>query len=144
MPPVDGKVVPVVEETTDEVCEKCGRPMVIKRGRFGRFMACSGYPECKTSKPLSIGVACPTCKVGYLTERRSRRGKIFFGCNRYPECTFAAWDRPLPETCPQCASPYLLAKYSKRDGPRVVCPNKDCGYQRAGDEGGPTASSSAA
>jgi hypothetical protein len=59
-------------------------------------MACSGYPECKTSKPLSIGVACPTCKVGYLTERRTRRGKVFFGCNRYPDCTFAAWDRPLP------------------------------------------------
>jgi len=141
---VDGKVVPVEEELTDETCEKCGRPMVIKRGRFGRFMACSGYPECKTSKPLSIGVACPTCKVGYLTERRSRRGKVFFGCNRYPDCTFAAWDRPLPEACPRCGSPYLLAKYSKRDGPRVVCPNKDCGYQRSGEESGPPASSSAA
>jgi DNA topoisomerase-1 len=134
---VDGKVVPVEEETTDETCEKCGRPMVIKRGRFGRFMACSGYPECKTSKPLSIGVACPTCKVGYLTERRSRRGKVFFGCNRYPDCTFAAWDRPLPEACPQCASPYLLQKYSKRDGARIVCPNKECEYTRSVDEGGP-------
>ncbi|HZJ56380.1 MAG TPA: type I DNA topoisomerase, partial [Myxococcaceae bacterium] len=141
---VDGKVVPVEEEPTDETCEKCGRPMVIKRGRFGRFMACSGYPECKTSKPLSIGVACPTCKVGYLTERRSRRGKVFFGCNRYPDCTFAAWDRPLPETCPQCASPYLLQKYSKRDGARIVCPNKECGYTRSVDEGGPVAPPSAA
>jgi DNA topoisomerase I len=141
---VDGKVVPVEEEPTDETCEKCGRPMVIKRGRFGRFMACSGYPECKTSKPLSIGVACPTCKVGYLTERRSRRGKVFFGCNRYPDCTFAAWDRPLPQTCPQCASPYLLQKYSKRDGARIVCPNKECGYTRAVDEGGPVAPPSAA
>ena len=141
---VDGKVVPVEEEPTDEICEKCGRPMVIKRGRFGRFMACSGYPECKTSKPLSIGVACPTCKVGYLTERRTRRGKIFFGCNRYPECTFAAWDRPLPEACPQCASPYLLQKYSKRDGARIVCPNKECGYTRSVDEGGSVAPPSAA
>ncbi|HET6982764.1 MAG TPA: type I DNA topoisomerase, partial [Myxococcaceae bacterium] len=141
---VDGKVVPVEEEPTDETCEKCGRPMVIKRGRFGRFMACSGYPECKTSKPLSIGVACPTCKVGYLTERRSRRGKVFFGCNRYPDCTFAAWDRPLPETCPQCASPYLLQKYSKRDGARIVCPNKECGYTRSVDEGGTMAPPSAA
>ena len=141
---VDGKVVPVEEETTDETCEKCGRPMVIKRGRFGRFMACSGYPECKTSKPLSIGVACPTCKVGYLTERRSRRGKVFFGCNRYPDCTFAAWDRPLPETCPQCASPYLLQKYSKRDGARIVCPNKECSYTRSVDEGGSAAPPSAA
>jgi len=141
---VDGKVVPVEEEQTDETCEKCGRPMVIKRGRFGRFMACSGYPECKTSKPLSIGVACPTCKVGYLTERRSRRGKVFFGCNRYPDCTFAAWDRPLPETCPQCSSPYLLQKYSKRDGARIACPNKECGYTRSVDEGGPVAPPSAA
>jgi DNA topoisomerase-1 len=141
---VDGKVVPVEEEPTDETCEKCGRPMVIKRGRFGRFMACSGYPECKTSKPLSIGVACPTCKVGYLTERRSRRGKIFFGCNRYPDCTFAAWDRPLPEACPKCASPYLLQKYSKRDGARIVCPNKECDYTRSVDEGGPVAPPSAA
>jgi DNA topoisomerase-1 len=141
---VDGKVIPVEEETTNETCEKCGRPMVIKRGRFGRFMACSGYPECKSSKPLSIGVACPTCKVGYLTERRSRRGKVFFGCNRYPDCTFAAWDRPLPETCPQCSSPYLLQKYSKRDGARIVCPNKECGYTRSVDEGGPVAPPSAA
>ena len=141
---VEGKIIPVEEQTTDETCEKCGRPMVIKRGRFGRFMACSGYPECKSSKPLSIGVACPTCKVGYLTERRSRRGKVFFGCNRYPDCTFAAWDRPLPETCPQCASPYLLQKYSKRDGARVVCPNKECDYHRSVDEGGPAVPSSAA
>ncbi|MGO9830654.1 MAG: type I DNA topoisomerase [Myxococcaceae bacterium] len=139
---VDGKVVPVEVEPTDEVCEKCGKPMVIKRGRFGRFLACSGYPECKSSKPLSIGVACPTCKVGYLTERRSRRGKAFFGCNRYPDCTFAAWDRPLPEACPSCASPYLLQKYSKRDGASVVCPNKECGYRRSVDE--PGTSSSAA
>ena len=81
---VDGKIVPVEEETTDEICEKCGRPMVIKRGRFGRFLACSGYPECKTSKPLSIGVACPTCKVGYLTERRSRGGRSSSGATATP------------------------------------------------------------
>ncbi len=133
---VDGKIVPVEEQPTDEVCDKCARPMVIKRGRFGRFLACSGYPECKSSKPLSIGVACPTCKVGYLTERRSRRGKAFFGCNRYPDCTFAAWDRPLPEACPSCASPYLLQKYSKRDGASIVCPNKECGYRRSVDDSG--------
>ncbi|MBI3185777.1 MAG: type I DNA topoisomerase [Myxococcales bacterium] len=130
---VDGKIVAVEEEGTDEKCEKCGRPMVIRRGRFGRFLACSGYPECKTSKPLSIGVACPECKVGYLTERRSRRGKVFFGCHRYPECKFAAWDRPLPEACPSCGSPYLLQKYSRRDGPFIACPNKECDYRRAAE-----------
>ncbi|MBX5484785.1 MAG: type I DNA topoisomerase [Myxococcaceae bacterium] len=127
----DGKIVVVEEETTDEICEKCGKPMVIKRGRFGRFLACSGYPECKNSRPISIGVSCPDCKVGYLSERRSRFGKIFFGCNRYPECKFAAWDRPLPEACPNCQSPYLLQKFSKREGPYIVCPNKECGYRRS-------------
>jgi DNA topoisomerase I len=131
---IDGKIVPIEEETTDEICEKCAKPMVIKRGRFGRFMACSGYPECKTSKPLSIGVSCPECKVGYLTERRSRRGKIFFGCNKYPDCKFAAWDRPLPEKCPSCDSPYLLQKYSKREGPYIACPNKECEYKRTIDD----------
>ncbi|MFZ5471298.1 MAG: type I DNA topoisomerase [Myxococcota bacterium] len=134
---VDGKIVVVEEETTDEKCDKCGRPMVVKRGRFGRFLACSGYPECKSSKPLSIGVNCPECKVGYLSERRSKRGKIFFGCNRYPECKFAAWDRPLPQACPQCQSPYLLQKYSKREGPFIACPNKECGYRRSVEEGAP-------
>jgi DNA topoisomerase-1 len=132
---LDGKIVVVEEEQTDETCETCGKPMVIKRGRFGRFMACSGYPECKTSKPLSIGVGCPDCKVGYLTERRSRFGRIFFGCHRYPECKFAAWDRPLAETCPQCQSPYLLQKFSKRDGPYIACPNKECGYRRSVETG---------
>ena len=132
---IDGKIVPVEEEPTDETCEKCSKPMVIKRGRFGRFMACSGYPECKSSKPLSIGVNCPTCKVGYLSERRSKRGKIFFGCNRYPDCTFAAWDRPLPQACPQCESPYLLQKFSKRDGPYIACPTKECGYKREIEQG---------
>jgi len=128
----DGTITPTPEEVTDEKCDKCGRPMVIKRGRFGRFLACSGYPECKNSRPISIGVACPTCKIGYLTERRSNRfNKTFYGCNRYPDCTFASWDRPLPETCPNCASPYLLSKYSKRDGPYIACPNKECGYRRA-------------
>jgi DNA topoisomerase-1 len=127
---VDGKIVLVEEETTDEVCEKCTRPMLVKRGRFGKFLACSGYPDCKSSKPISIGVACPDCKVGYLSERRSFRGKVFFGCSRYPECKFAAWDRPLAEACPSCQSPYLLQKYSKRDGPYVACPNKECDFRR--------------
>ncbi|MFN0061198.1 MAG: type I DNA topoisomerase [Myxococcaceae bacterium] len=127
---VDGKIIIVKEEPTNEKCDKCQRPMVVKRGRFGRFLACSGYPECKGTKPMSIGVACPTCTVGYITERRSRRGKVFFGCHRYPDCTFAAWDRPLPEACPTCAAPYLLQKYSKRDGAYIACSNKTCDYRR--------------
>ncbi len=138
----DGSIVPVQETvTTNEVCDKCGAPMVVKTGRFGRFLACSRYPECKSSRPFAIGVACPECKVGQLTERRSRRGKIFFGCNRYPECKFAAWDRPIAESCPQCGSPYLLEKYSKRDGPYVACPNAgrggSCTYRRTAGEASP-------
>ena len=133
---IDGKIIVVEEELTSEVCDKCGKPMAVKRGRFGRFLACTGYPDCKGTKPMSIGVACPTCKVGYLTERRSRYGKVFFGCSRYPDCTFAAWDRPLPEACPTCAAPYLLQKYSKRDGPYIACSNKECDYRRAVDESG--------
>ena len=128
---VEGKIVVLEEETTDEKCDKCGRPMVVKRGRFGRFLACSGYPDCRNSKPISIGVACPQCQSGYLTQRCSRRGRIFFGCSRYPECKFASWDRPLPEACPRCGSPYILQKYSKRDGQYVACPKPECDFRRA-------------
>ncbi len=135
-----GKIEIVEQQVTDEKCPNCGKPMVIKRGRFGRFMACSGYPECKTSKPITTGVACPECKEGKLAERRSKRGKIFYSCNRYPECKFAVWDKPLAETCPQCSSPYLLAKYSKADGEYVACPNKECGYKRMPSEGTAAAS----
>jgi DNA topoisomerase-1 len=130
----DGTIVPVKEQVTDKLCEKCGRPMAIKRGRFGRFLACTGYPECKSSQPLSLGIPCPNGCGGELTERRTRRGKIFYGCNRYPECTFAAWDKPLLEKCPECASPYLVQRYSKRDGPYIACPNSlkggSCTYRR--------------
>src|SRR6266851_1379990 len=132
------------EIQTDEKCEKCGRPMVVKRGRFGRFLACSGYPECKTSKAISIGVSCPQCKEGYLTERRTKRGRVFFGCQRYPDCKFASWDRPLPEVCPSCGSPYLLQKYSKKEGPYIACPNKDCSYRRSLDAAPAPATSSVA
>ena len=127
---VEGKIVPIAEEVSDEVCEKCGKPMLIKRGRFGKFLACSGYPDCKNSKPISIGVACPTCKEGYIHERKSRFNRIFYGCSRWPDCNFVAWDRPLNETCPSCASPYLVHKFSKRTGPYVKCPNKECDFRR--------------
>jgi DNA topoisomerase I len=139
----DGTITPIAEQVTDKICEKCGRPMAVKRGRFGRFLACTGYPECKNSLPIGMGVMCPspTCKGGELTERRSRRGKTFFGCNKYPECTFAAWDRPVPEKCPECGSPYLLQKFSKRDGAQLVCPNSlkggSCTFRKPMPETGP-------
>ena len=91
------------QETTDEVCEKCAKPMVIRSGRFGRFIACSDYPTCKNSRPLKIGVACPRCG-GDLVQRRSRgKGRVFYGCSRYPECDFILNQRPLTEPCPECS-----------------------------------------
>jgi DNA topoisomerase-1 len=95
----------LLDEETDEVCEKCGRPMVIKSGRFGRFLSCSGFPECRNSRPLlaRVGVACPECGND-LVERKQkgRGGKRFYGCSNYPNCTFAVNQRPLPQPCPEC------------------------------------------
>jgi DNA topoisomerase I len=141
----DGSIQPLKEEeiTTDETCDKCGAPMVVKRGRFGRFLACSKYPECKNSKPISIGVTCPKACGGYISERRSKRGKTFYGCSSYPKCDFVSWDRPRNEACPTCGSAYLLEKFSKKTGPFIACPNKECDYRReaegapAAGEGGP-------
>jgi DNA topoisomerase-1 len=128
----DGKIVPQKEEEVpvDEKCPECGAAMVMKRGRFGRFLACTRYPECRGTKPVSIGVTCPKGCGGYITEKRSRRGRTFYGCSSYPKCDFVSWDRPRNEACPQCGSAYLLDKYSKRTGPFIACPNAECGYRR--------------
>jgi len=128
----DGKVVPEKEEDVpvDEKCPDCESPMVMKRGRFGRFLACTRYPECKGTRPVSIGVTCPKACGGYVSEKRSRRGRTFYGCSSYPNCDFVSWDRPRNEPCPTCGSAYLLDKYSKRTGPFTACPNKECEYRR--------------
>lgn len=101
--------VKIRDEPTDEVCENCGSPMVIKLGRFGKFMACSAFPDCRNSKPLltRIGVTCPTCKEGEVVERRSKKGRKFFGCERYPDCDFVSWNKPTTHSCPECSS-YLV------------------------------------
>ena len=130
----DGRIKVVEDIPTDEICPTCGKAMVNKRGRFGRFLACSDYPTCKTTKPITIkGVVCPDCGSG-LAERKSRFGKNFYGCTGYPNCKFAAWDKPIPGPCPQCGKPYLLSKYSKRDGAYIACPDKECGYRREAPE----------
>jgi DNA topoisomerase-1 len=128
----DGKIVPEKEEDVpvEDKCPECGAAMVMKRGRFGRFLACTRYPECKGTKPVSIGVTCPKGCGGYISEKRSKRGRTFYGCSSYPRCDFVAWDRPKNEPCPKCGSAYLLDKYSKRTGPFVACPNKECDYRR--------------
>ena len=119
---------------TDEVCEKCGKPMVKRRSRFGEFLGCSGYPDCDgikrlQSAPSKTGVGCPECKEGEILERRSRRGKIFFGCGRYPKCKFAAWDKVVPHPCPTCGANYMVEKNLKRTGITWQCANKECGYK---------------
>ncbi|HWP34893.1 MAG TPA: type I DNA topoisomerase [Thermodesulfobacteriota bacterium] len=130
--PDTGEVRVVEEVPTNETCPESGHPLVIKRGRFGRFLACAGYPECKFTKTITTGIACPVCGQGELAERRSRRGKAFYACNRYPDCTYAIWDRPKPVRCPQCDAPFLVEKSSKRTGPYTVCP-KRCGYRSEGE-----------
>src|ERR1700691_5880844 len=113
----------------DEKCPQCGNNMVQKYGRFGEFTACSNYPTCKYVKQKTIGVKCPECTEGEVVERRSKRGKTFFGCNRYPDCAFVAWARPVPEACPDCGNPYLVEKYLKA-GAFFQCPASGCKYKR--------------
>jgi DNA topoisomerase-1 len=125
------------EEATDKVCDKCGNPMVIKRGRYGGFLACSGYPECKNTQSLNsngsgkqIGVGCPQkdC-TGDIVERTSKRGKIFYGCSRFPECIFATWDKPLDRECPLCGAKFLVEKTTKKQGTFVTCLEPGCGFK---------------
>jgi DNA topoisomerase I len=127
------KIVPKQELTTDQKCEKCGSPMVVKSGRFGKFIACSAYPECKTTKPLALGVKCPQPGCGGdLVQKRTRKGRSFYACSRYPQCEFALWDRPVAKSCPTCQAPFLIEKVSKQAGRSVQCRNEDCGYREAG------------
>ena len=116
----------------EETCPQCGKNLVLKYGRYGEFTACSGYPDCKYIKQNLVGVKCPECKIGDLAEKRSRRGKVFYGCARYPECKFSIWQKPIPEACPQCGNPYLVYKALKA-GPVLACPKDDCDYQRPAD-----------
>jgi DNA topoisomerase I len=113
----------------DEKCPQCGNHLVQKYGRFGEFTACSNYPTCKYVKQKTIGVKCPECSEGEIVERRSKRGKTFFGCNRYPDCSFVAWSRPVAEKCPDCGSQYLVEKFLK-SGNFLQCPNGECKYKR--------------
>jgi DNA topoisomerase I len=113
----------------DEKCPQCANNLVQKYGRFGEFTACSNYPTCKYVKQKTIGVKCPECSEGEVVERRSKRGKTFFGCNRYPDCDFVAWARPVPEKCPDCGNSYLVEKYLKA-GAFLQCTASGCKYKR--------------
>lgn len=131
-----GKIEVVTEnlELTTELCPQCGKQMVIRTGKFGRFLACSDYPACKGTKPFSTGVKCPVCGKGELCEKRSKKGKIFYSCSEFPACKVAMWEKPLPEECPLCKSSFLVEKQSKREGTTVRCYDKECGYVRKAED----------
>lgn len=122
------KVV-IEDKVSDVKCEKCGRMMVIKRGRYGEFLACPGYPECKNAKPIveELDVPCPECGKP-IVAKKSKKGKKFFGCSGYPECTFVSWNEPVKEKCPKCNS-YMVLKYSKTKGNYIQCSNSECDYK---------------
>jgi DNA topoisomerase-1 len=124
----DGSIQIDTDTATDEKCPKCGSEMVVKMGRFGKFLACSKYPECKTAKPISLKIACPLGCGGEVVSRGSRRG-VFYGCNRYPDCKFISWYKPVNRPCPTCHGQYLVEKYTKTLGAHISCPNKECDYK---------------
>lgn len=126
------------EKVEGRQCPDCGSDLIIRRGRYGKFIGCSNYPKCKhiepLEKPRDTGIECPECKQGKMLERKSRYGKIFYSCERYPKCKYATWNPPIEEPCPQCGWPILTVKTTKRYGTQKVCPQKECGYKVAAPE----------
>lgn len=122
--------IEIKDEVTDEICEKCGKNMVIKHGRFGKFLACPGYPDCKNTKAIveELNVKCPKCD-GQIVKRRSKKGRIFYGCNNYPNCDFVSWDEPIEEKCPDCNGLMVVKRTKKEKTNR--CIDKDCGYSKS-------------
>ena len=120
---MEGKKIKVEDIPTDEICEKCGRPMVIKSGRYGKFVACSGFPECRNAHPIvkDTGGLCPLCG-GHMLLRKSAKGRVYYGCSNYPTCNFMTWDEPVPETCPHCGKTLF-----KRRG-QLYCAKEGCGF----------------
>ncbi len=120
--------VRIEDKPTGEMCELCGKPMVIKAGRYGDFIACSGYPECKNTKPIvkTIGVKCPKCGKD-IVKKKSKRGRVFYGCSGYPNCDMSYWYKPVNKTCPVCGA--LLVEKKTKDGKHLVCSESECGYK---------------
>jgi len=126
----------VAPKEVGEDCPDCGKPLVVRRGRYGEFVACSGYPDCRHIKkdeetedgePTSTGVSCPKCSEGEIVAKKTRRGKLFYGCSKYPACDFALWNKPVGRACPKCES-QLVIKGKKEE---VCCSNKECDYKEA-------------
>ncbi|HGA3210450.1 type I DNA topoisomerase [Streptococcus agalactiae] len=122
--------IQIKDEPAGFDCELCGSPMVIKLGRYGKFCACSNFPECHNTKAITkeIGVICPICQKGQVIERKTKRNRIFYGCDRYPECEFTSWDKPIGRTCPK-SNDFLVEKKVRGGGKQVVCSNEKCDYQ---------------
>ena len=123
----------IEDEVTDVICEKCGKNMVIKYGRYGKFLACPGYPECKNTKAIvdKLDIPCPICG-GDIVRRRSKKGRQFYGCSNFPDCNFVSWDEPIKEKCPQCNGP--MAKRRTKKGITKKCMDKECGYSKLEEE----------
>lgn len=121
--------IEIKEEVTDEICEKCGKNMVVKMGRFGKFLACPGYPDCKNTKAIldKLDVKCPDCEDGTVVRKKSKKGRTFFGCSNYPDCSFVSWDEPMDKKCPNCKK-HMVIKRNKK-GHVIKCSDKECGYK---------------
>jgi DNA topoisomerase-1 len=125
--------IEIEDEVSEEKCELCGKNYVIKMGRYGKFLACPGFPECRNTKPFleEIGVSCPKCE-GQIVARRSKKGRKFYGCSNFPECDYTTWEQPVNKHCPKCTV-NLVKKLSKRSGDKLVCPNKSCDFEEAAE-----------
>jgi DNA topoisomerase-1 len=126
----EGRVVIETHEETEQRCDRCGHPMVVKNGKFGKFLACSEYPRCQATKPLTLGIPCPSDGCGgELVEKRTRKGRVFYGCSNFPRCQFATWGRPIREQCPRCGAPFLIEKSSRRGEVTLHCVKDGCKYR---------------
>ncbi|MBI2873552.1 MAG: topoisomerase DNA-binding C4 zinc finger domain-containing protein, partial [Firmicutes bacterium] len=123
--------VEIAPEVTDEICEHCGRNLVVKHGRYGKFLACPGFPECRFTKPIveSVGVNCPDCG-GDIVVRRSKKGRRFYGCANYPTCSFVSWNKPTGQKCPRCET-FLVESAARGRKASLKCANSGCGYTTA-------------
>jgi DNA topoisomerase-1 len=129
----EGKIMVEEPPTVEEKCPQCDSPMVVKEGRFGKFLACTRYPDCKGTRSISTGVPCPQEGCGgSLVQRRTRKGRMFYGCSNYPDCTFALWEKPISRTCPQCGATFLAEKRTKA-GVKYVCKQEGCDYQETAE-----------
>ncbi|HLB58153.1 MAG TPA: DNA topoisomerase, partial [Gammaproteobacteria bacterium] len=127
-----------LEKVEGRVCPQCSGDLIIRSGKYGKFIGCSHYPDCNfiepLEKPKETNVTCPKCQEGKILERKSRRGKLFYSCDRYPKCDYAIWYPPIAEACHNCAWPILMVKETKRSGKQKVCPQKDCGFTETMEE----------